>query len=64
MLTLMVPNYKWLDSPKVYETFISFDSIPENIVLPSVKIESTDSIPGERTNKDEKTISGTLTRNE
>ena len=29
MLTLMDPNYKWLDSPKVYETFIHFDSIPE-----------------------------------
>ena len=53
MLTLMDPNYKWLDSPKVYETFIHFDSFPENIVLPSVKIESTDSIPGERTYKDE-----------
>ena len=60
MLTLMVPNYKWQDSPKVYETFIYFDSFPENIVLPSVKIESTDSIPGERTNKDERTIGGTL----
>ena len=29
MLTLMDPNYKWLDSPKVYETFIGFDSFPE-----------------------------------
>ena len=29
MLTPSQLNYKWLDSPKVYETFIHFDSIPE-----------------------------------
>ena len=64
MLTQSLPNYKWIDSPKVYETFIHFDSIPENIVFPSVRIEETDSIPGERTYKDESTIRGTLAQSE
>ena len=64
MLTLMVPNYKWLDSPKVYETFIGFDSIPENALRSFVRIEATDSIPGERTYKDECHISGTLAQYE
>ena len=64
MLTLMVPNYKWLDSPKVYETFIGFDSFPENALWSFVRIESTDSIPGERTYKDESAIRGTLAQSE
>lgn len=30
-----------------------FDSIPENVLMSFAKIEPTDSIPGERTYKDE-----------